>query len=367
MKLMDAKKSIKEGTIDSFSLPTDISRQLKDANKARTKKLFGKALILIRGNCLDKIELANNEIVKLNETKKETKLPSKVAETKVIVLDEVTLARYAEDIKSCISQAMQAHFVVGRLLSEALDMFKEAKKPAKDWLAWANTACQIKKAQAYNLVKIYGTFGDDSDFKNCSMRVLNVLVHLDAKLFDKLKDQASELAKEGKLTTKQVNKLIDLHKPAPAEPKEPKAPAEPVDRTGQAMQKEAESNNNEIGQSNVLDKETSKEKSTSKEETSELEKLRAENEALKAQLKEMNETLRRLEKKADSKPSQVAPFLPQFTSKAPNIVLGVTLGAGPAEVNRTYREMAKIFNASTCPDGAKALKAAKEELLKGRE
>jgi hypothetical protein len=29
--------------------------------------------------------------------------------------------------------------------------------------------------------------------------------------------------------------------------------------------------------------------------------------------------------------------------------------------------MAKIFNASTCPEGAKALKAAREELLKSKK
>jgi hypothetical protein len=49
------------------------------------------------------------------------------------------------------------------------------------------------------------------------------------------------------------------------------------------------------------------------------------------------------------------------------VVLGVTLGAGKVEINNTYRAMAKIFTALTCPEGAKALKAAREELLKDRE
>jgi hypothetical protein len=345
MKLKDAKLSIKEGTTDTFDLPMDISRQLKDANKSRTKDLFGKALVLIRGNCADKIKLANEAITKEKQADKSKSL------------DEAMLSKHAKTIKECISTATAAHFTAGRLLSEALDMFKEAKQPVSKWLEWANTACSVKKAQAYSLVKIHNTFGPDTEFKNCSMRVLNIMVHLSPDMFNLVKDEALEQAKQGKLSTNKIQSIIGKHKPAPKEPKKP-APkkaheSNDPDRTTKHMQNEVNGSGNNSG--------------ASKEDNSELAKLRKENAELKKQLAEMNDTLKRIEKKEVSQPKTVAPVLPQFSSKAPNVVLGVTLGAGKVEINNTYRAMAKIFTALTCPEGAKALKAAREELLKDRE
>jgi hypothetical protein len=351
MKLKDAKLSIKEGTTDTFDLPMAISRQLKDANKSRTKELFGKALVLIRGNCADRIKLANEAITKEKQADKSKSL------------DEAMLSKHAETIKECISTATAAHFTAGRLLSEALDMFKEAKQPVSKWLEWANTACSVKKAQAYALVKIHNTFGPDTEFKNCSMRVLNIMVHLSPDMFNLVKDEALEQAKQGKLSTNKIKAIIGKHKPEPKEPKKP-APKkvqenndndksdEDPDRTTKHMQNEVNGSSN----GSV----------TSKDDSEELAKLRKENAELKKQLAEMNDTLKRIEKKEVSQPKTVAPVLPQFSSKAPNVVLGVTLGAGKVEINNTYRAMAKIFTALTCPEGAKALKAAREELLKGK-
>jgi hypothetical protein len=176
-------------------------------------------------------------------------------------------------------------------------------------------------------------------------------------MFNLVKDEALEQAKQGKLSTNKIQSIIGKHKPAPKEPKKsaPKKAHESndPDRTTKHMQNEVNGSGNNSG--------------ASKEDNSELAKLRKENAELKKQLAEMNDTLKRIEKKEVSQPKTVAPVLPQFSSKAPNVVLGVTLGAGKVEINNTYRAMAKIFTAITCPEGAKALKAAKEELLKGRE
>jgi hypothetical protein len=202
------------------------------------------------------------------------------------------------------------------------------------------------------------------------MRVLNIMVHLSPDMFNLVKDEASEQAKQGKLSTNKIQSIIGKHKPAPKEPKKP-APekvqenkgngGDDPDRTTNHMQNEVNGSSNESG--------ANKEDSDNKEnkDNEELAKLRKENAELKKQLAEMNDTLKRIEKKEVSQPKTVAPVLPQFSSKAPNVVLGVTLGAGKVEINNTYRAMAKIFTAITCPEGAKALKAAREELLKDRE
>jgi hypothetical protein len=382
-KTLKAAKEIANQHENSPALPIGIAKDLKDADKARTKALYTEAIELVIKTMFKAIKLAQDESAKLKESntirpeaktekkakpnkdtdkKGKTAMPSKVAETKVIALDTDKLTEIAEDIRESIETAMKAHFQAGKLLSEALEMFKAAGKPAKEWISWAGLQCGIKKAQAYNLVKIYDTFGLESDFSNCSMRVLNALVHLDNKLFEKIKEEASALAKADKLTTKQVNRLINTVKPKKAEPAKPaqvdKAQDDKAqDRTSEVMKAEL---SGQAEESNTV----RPAQEMSKADMSELEKLRAENEALKAQLAEMNETLKRMEKKADAKPAQVAPYLPQFDSDCPATVLGVKLGAGPAEVNRVFRSMAKIFNASTCPEGAKALKAARKEMLK---
>jgi hypothetical protein len=282
-------------------------------------------------------------------------------------LDTDKLAQIAEDIRNEIETATKAYFKAGKLLSDALDMFKAAGKPAKDWIEWAGLQCSVKKAQAYNLVKIYNTFGVESEFSNCSMRVLNSLVHLDSKLFGKIEDEAKELAKANKLTTKRVNQLIDTVKPAKAsKTSNTNTEDKGKDKTGEAIQSELNKESKE--ESKEENKQEDKEaKEIAKAKDSELDKLRRENEELKAQLAEMNETLKKLESKANSKPESIVPVLPQFSSDCPATVLGVKLGAGPKEINNHFRTMAKIFNASTCPEGAKALKAAREELLKSKK
>jgi len=402
---------------DVPNLPSSFTTQVKESNNVRTKKEYVKQLTLIDEGLTHSIKVAQDAKIKdgscsgvqehsnmikdesVNEsvdkpkniyeevaiemvkestkettkettetkTKGDTDMPSKVAEKKTIKLDTDKLAQIAEDVRNEIETATKAHFKAGKLLSDALDMFKAAGKPAKEWIEWAGLQCSVKKAQAYNLVKIYNTFGIDSEFSNCSMRVLNNLVHLDSKLFGKIEEEAKELAKDDKLTTKRVNQLIDTVKPVKANTK----PTEKVedkgkDKTGEAIGKELKADTDTKADTKG-DTDTKVNKEIAKQEDLELKKLREENEALKAQLAEMNEILKKLESKANSKPASIVPVLPQFSSDCPATVLGVKLGAGPAEINSHFRTMAKIFHASTCPEGAKALKAAREELLKSKK
>ena len=352
LKLKDSKSELSKfvGVIIGYKSET-IKTALDTAMNARTKKAFKSS-----------VELLNVEITKVITQPVTTE---EVEETKTIVLDTDKLAGLADSVRDCIKTSTKAHFQAGSLLSEALDMFKEAGKPAKEWTKWAELHCSVKKAQAYNLVKIHKTFGNNSDYASCSMRTLNILIHLNKDLFKKISEETADLAKNDKLTTKEVNRLVDIiaPKPAPKAPAEPKTPENPLDRAKDKTSETMKQENKNPGQED-LDFQDIKNDGYKPADQSELDKVREENKALKAQLAEMNETLRRMESKVSAKPNTVAPVLPQFSSDCPSTVLGVKLGAGPAEINQTFRSMAKIFNASTCPEGAKALKSARETLLK---
>jgi hypothetical protein len=364
--LKKAKANLKEKDIPH--LPIKMEEAIVKLKECKTKKAF----LEDQADLLERVKNSMNlafqaQSASKEKTKEETIMPSETTKNKTIALDTDKLAELAEDIRNEIETATKAHFKAGKLLSDALDMFKAAGKPAKDWIEWAGLQCSVKKAQAYNLVKIYNTFGVESEFSNCSMRVLNSLVHLDSKLFGKIEDEAKELAKANKLTTKRVNQLIDTVKPAIAsKTSNTNTEDKGKDKTGEAIQSELNKESKE--ESKEENKQEDKEaKEIAKAKDSELDKLRRENEELKEQLAEMNETLKKLESKANSKPESIVPVLPQFSSDCPATVLGVKLGAGPKEINNHFRKMAKIFNASTCPEGAKALKAAREELLKSKK
>ena len=389
MKLMNAKKSIKEGTVDSFSLPMDISRQLKDANKARTKDAYIKGLNQVHAIIDDTIKVAEKAINDIQEGINKMKEEKRQATIKSIkdskeqtektepALNQDELDRIAKEIKASIETATTSYFEAGKLLSDALDMFKAADKPAKDWLAWANTACCVKKAQAYNLVKIYKDFGQVSEFKSCSMRVLNILVHtssntMGSNKYNSMIEEAKTLAKAGKLDTKAVNKLLKQYKPAPkattkTEPKSNTLNIEP-DATTKAIKASIE-HETPASNNSASNKDHSKsELGTSKDDTagtadSDKDKLilelKKQNKALLDRIDELTQAVK--ESKKDTEP---ALFLPQFESDEAYLVLGISPVASKAEINKRYRSMAVIFNAKTCPKGAKALKAAKDEMLK---
>lgn len=340
------------------NVPIDLKDALAKCQTVRTKKAMIEAL----NNSI--IEGQNTMKTLENEIAKETAKTAKPAKSDTarqdkpakIELDSDLLDGMAERIRENVKAAMAAHMAAGKDLSDALDHFKAAKKTAKDWLAWASEKCHVKKAQAYALVKVYKTFGNDTAFTSCSMRVLNILQSQSKEVIEECK----EIAEKGKLTTNKLTETIVKFNPEKAKPAAKPAAkndkSNPADNVTETIQASIE----ETGKSDTA-RQT---KQATSEELTELEQLRKENAELKAQLAEMNDTLKSLESKVSEKPAVVAPMLPQFTSDCAATVLGVKLGAGPAEINKTFRTMAKIFNATTCPDGAKALKDARAELLK---
>lgn len=367
LTLKDAKTSLPLVTSQTANLPISIKEAVKSLDAVKTKKLYIDGLELVKSQSVNNIKLAMETIENIKEANKKPEKPE---------LNQDELDRIAKEVKESIEQAMNSHFQAGKLLSEALELFKASGKPAKDWLEWANLSCQVKKAQAYNLVKIWGDFGQVSEFKGVSMRVLNILVHTSSDLFKKIEDDCKALAKAGKLDTKAVNKLLDTVKPAPVKV----VPAETgksniidKDNTGEAMKASIKSETPAIKDQNDPELETSIGEESSIDSTAKADSKESDKDKLIAELREQNlQLLARVEELTKavqaSKTETDAPartvYLPQFDSTEAYLVLGISPVASKEEINKRYRTMAVIFNAKTCPAGAKALKNAKDELLK---
>ena len=271
-------------------------------------------------------------------------------------------------VQHSIQVATNAHLTAGEYLHEGLILHKDAGLSSKEWEKWAGLACQVKRAQAYNLVKIWNTFGADSDFAGCSMRVLNLLVHLKKEDFDKIEQDAKSLAKVNKLDTKAVNSLIERIKPAKVETvKEVPVKEEIVKEESNPI---TETLSNAIKQTITNEvHEDSTEQVTGEESIIEtlatpvidkdklIAELREQNLQLLDRISELSKAVK------ESKPEPKVLHLPQFDESEPYLVLGINPCAGKEEILKRYRSMAVIFNAKTCPTGAIALKNAKDSLI----
>lgn len=366
--LKKIKESLTAVTGQTSHLPIGIKEDIKALSGAKSKQIYIDGLEIIKDKVLNSIQTANNAItdIKDAESKKQASKNEKASKQ---VLDVDALSVIAQKVKDNIETAINAHFESGRLLNDALNMFKSANKSANDWVIWADLNCNVKKAQAYNLVKIWNNFGQVSEFKGCSMRVLNTLVHLPNDVYKVIEEQAKTLSKKGKLDTKAVNALIETIKPKTSST--PKSSASKTaksnvldqpDSTTKAIQTSIKTENAD----NKVQSET--ELSTSKDEQSEkdklIEKLLKQNAELLAKVDELTKAVQ--EKETSKTPStevMKAVYLPQFDSTEAHLVLGISPVAGKEEILKRYRTMAVIFNAKTCPSGAKALKIAKDSLV----
>ena len=375
--LKDAKGTMTLILDNTANLPIGIKKDIKEASRARTKALYIEAIELVKDNMVKSIKVALDAIhdIKEGEKKMEETKAKKAAKEAKPELNQDELDKIANAVKEAIKTAMDAHFQAGKLLSEALELFKAAGKPAKDWLEWANLSCSVKKAQAYNLVKVWNDFGQVSEFKGCPMRVLNILVHTSSDLYKKIEEQAKALAKKGKLDTKAINNLIDSVRPEPAKVKPKKnGKSNPAsgrvsnvldqDSTGKAIKASIESNDDQDNKDQdkpELGTSTDKAKGTLVDDKDKLiAELREQNRQLLDRIEELSKAV----KESKEEPVRTATYLPQFESSEPYLVLGISPVASKEEINKRYRTMAIIFNAKTCPKGAKALKAAREEMLK---
>lgn len=252
---------------------------------------------------------------------------------------------------------------VGALLKEVLEEFKAQGKNQAAFLDYCKDEFAIGKAQAYKLIAIYETFGEDSRFKGVSMRVLYTLASIATK---EQVDRAAEFAATGSLTTSIVNELLN---PTPIKQElEPK-------KEGEEVSEEAKQRLADIQA--ALDAQN-----TATEEALKLkaEEIKASDsasmQALQASLDSQSETIKQLteelgkanamikELTAPSRAKASAPYLPQFNHTCPNVVLGLSEAEGQqvTKVKKAFRELIKCGYGEG-HEAFSQLTAAKDALL----
>lgn len=371
----DTLKKVKADTHECLKgivdLPEGLVADINLLDTTRTKVAYSNGLSAIAAKVNNCIDTLTKQLESIEEKKMKAELVTEVKEETKQGLTEENIAKLFELaglVQHSIQVATNAHLTAGEYLHEGLILHKDAGLSSKEWEKWAGLACQVKRAQAYNLVKIWNTFGADSDFAGCSMRVLNLLVHLKKEDFDKIEQDAKSLAKVNKLDTKAVNSLIERIKPAKVETvKEVPVKEEIVKEESNPI---TETLSNAIKQTITNEvHEDSTEQVTGEESIIEtlatpvidkdklIAELREQNLQLLDRISELSKAVK------ESKPEPKVLHLPQFDESEPYLVLGINPCAGKEEILKRYRSMAVIFNAKTCPTGAIALKNAKDSLI----
>ena len=368
----DTLKKVKADTHECLrhivDLPEGLVSDIKLLDSAKTKVAYSNGLSAIAAkvnNCIDSL---TKQLEKIEEKKMKAEAVIEVKEeTKQgLTKENITkLFELAGLIQHSIQVATNAHLTAGEYLNEGLILHKDAGLSSKEWEKWAGLACQVKRAQAYNLVKVWNTFGADSDFAGCSMRVLNLLVHLKKEDFDKIEQDAKSLAKVNKLDTKAVNSLIERIKPAkvetvkevPVKEEIVKEETDLITKTLTNAIKQTVTNEEHKDSTEQVTGEENIETPVIDDKDKLIAELREQNLQLLDRIAELSKAVK------ESKPEPKVLHLPQFDESEAYLVLGISPVSGKEEILKRYRSMAVIFNAKTCPTGAIALKNAKDALI----
>lgn len=293
------------------------------------------------------------------------------------------LEELAEEIKTSLDSATAAYLNAGRLLVLGLEEVKESGKKQADFITWADEMCGVKKAQAYKLMSVFKTFGQDSDFNGVSMRVLYTLTGQG----DKVVDLARAAAVQGKLDTPALNDIINMvngpkEKIAPKGPTMPPAPKSPA--TPSAPVDTAKDDEIATLKAQVADERRKREEAvdaaldmagpTDHEEDNDPSLLST----MQTTIDELNRTVAALTEELQvaksttispavnvSAASLPMPHLPQFESNSMPCRLGLEMEfcEDKVKVNKAYRALAKHYTAATNPEAAVLLKEARERLL----
>ena len=293
------------------------------------------------------------------------------------------LDELAEEIKASLDTATAAYLKAGELLVQGLEEVKESGKKQADFITWADEKCGVKKAQAYKLMSVYKTFGNDSDFNGVSMRVLYTLTGQG----DKVVDLARAAAVKGKLDTPALNSIIEgvngpKEKKAPVLPPAPKSPATPAPSKGEPVNADQTKEIEEL-KAQVADERRKREEAvdaalemagpSDHEEDNDPSLIKA----MQKTIDELNKTVSALtdelrtaksapvDKVSASSPAAM-PHLPQFDSASMPCRLGLEMEycEDKVRINKAYRALAKFYTAALNPEAAASLKEARERLLK---
>ena len=336
----------------------------ESALKARTKSAFQHDLCnVIKG--LSVLTADNKEAKEMVE--KEERLED--------------LDMLATTIRLELANAQKSFLTVGRCLVEANESIKANGGNQKEFLDWANDHCEIKKAQAYKLMKVYKDFGDSSDFNGVAMRVLYALTGATTEQVE----SARELAKEGKLDTQALDGI--MMKEAP---KKETAPADGLPLNGKPTVKgetvldrdhNHEDNTQAMTNDQLADKEISDamdnmtpgeiKMMVGLEDTENTTDSTTDStvDTLKDTIKELNKTVADLQAQlAQAQAHNVKasmPALPQFDSPCMATVIGLEAdNAGDKiKINKAYRALASIYTKDSSPESAHKLLTARTALL----
>lgn len=252
---------------------------------------------------------------------------------------------------------------VGALLKEVLEEFKTQGKNQADFLDYCKGEFAIGKAQAYKLIAIFETFGEDSRFKGVSMRVLYTLASTATK---EQVDRAAEFAATGSLTTSIVNELLN---PTPLKVDTPPTTegggvSEETQNRLADIQAALDAQNAEAEKALVLKTEQVKEADSASMQSLQA-SLDSQSETIKALTEELgkaNQLIKELS--APSRAKISAPYLPQFNHACPNVVLGLSEAEGQqvTKVKKAFRELIKCGYGEG-HEAFSQLTAAKDALL----
>jgi hypothetical protein len=223
---------------------------------------------------------------------------------------------------------------VGQLLLEARDEFESQVT----FLEWTNAKFNIRKSQAFRLMKIAKEFNGDTRFVGVAMRVLDAL----AGESEEVKSLAAKLAAEGKLDSPSLQ-LLQGGKAEDVQP-------EPLP--------EVQTDPKPINIAPVTDI-TPKPLEDSEADSELVQQLRNTLAALVAQNGELLQKLAELQRPK----AQTLPMLPHFKAASLHTRLGLTTSATTKEVRAAYREITKHYKPETNKAAFDLLTEAKDALL----
>ena len=157
----DTLKKVKADTHECLKhivdLPEGLVNDINLLDSVRTKVDYSNGLAAIAAkvnNCIDSL---TKQLEKIEEKKIKAEAMTEVKEETKPGLTEENIAKLFELaglIQHSIQVAINAHMNAGEYLNEGLILHKNAGLSSKEWEKLAGLACQVKRAQAYNLVKI---------------------------------------------------------------------------------------------------------------------------------------------------------------------------------------------------------------------
>lgn len=376
--LKDAKDSMLRWAADA---PDALKSRLQAMATVRTKKGFAELTVSLEEHT-EKLRSEWQDV--LAEARKEAEAAEAEAEQGGALnrLDSL-----AEQIDRLLAERAANTLALGKALTDAKALFDKGA----DFIAWAEKACNLKRAQVFKWIKVYSAFGGEPLFNGVAMRVLYTLTGYaeDSEVFQeacKVLDAGETL--DSKRLTAIIQEVEEANKPAPAPEPEPVTEPELVetegagaldDETAPWNVAEAQEDAQELTEEEErhlfgLDRNDAPEAAEEPEQApsaptvnppvqaSELTRRDRMIEELQQQIKELTEALARAQATQEAATPQLPP-LPQFDQACPFAVLGLSRDAegDAAAIKKAHRALAKLYSGQ--PEVSEKLMNARKALL----